>query len=150
MNINEYLQFLNDQYGVPPAKPVQNPQAGRTPSIKRLQPKTPQQPNNPISPQDKVKSKPYDYLVFTNKILKQGEIFRKKCYAIKCEAFESTNKIICKDKCDIQTCQQIIKTLKSSIGKCNNIPNQKLCRQRYVQLISAYQQKLSIILKKGK
>lgn len=160
--LEEYLKFIEEQqFGVPPQKPVQNPQPGRaiTPAMtkqKSVAPKT------PISPQQqKLKSVPnqtrdqqknnkktyFNYMVWTSKILKQGEIFRKNCYTSNCDQYEigTGDRRICKDRCDIETCKRVIKLLRASASKCSSSENPDLCRVRYAQLIPLYQAKLNKI-----
>ena len=103
MTLSKYLLFLNEQYGVAPKTTVQRPQDGR-PTYQK-QTRVPKVPNNPVPPQvikkkqlakKKMNSNQnkeqdqyeihqknpkayFNYIVWTSKILKQGEIFRKNC-----------------------------------------------------------------------
>jgi len=171
--ISKYLNYLNeDSFGVAPKKPVQNPQAGRATSVNRLQPKTPQAKNNPVSPQvqqqktvpkkdmnpiqnreqeKSVNTKQYfNYMIWTSKVIKQGEIFRKNCYSQNCgqHAAGTGDRRVCKDRCDVETCKKIIQMLRASIGKCGTSKDPEKCKQRYSTLIPLYQNKLNKISKK--
>ena len=56
VTIQDYLNFLNEQFGVIPNNPVKRPQASKTKSLKRLKPKNPKIPQAPLAP-DIVKKK---------------------------------------------------------------------------------------------
>jgi len=150
MNLQEYLYYLNDQtFGNPPPKPVRKPQPLRGPN--QVQSKIPNQPKPPLDPQTRGSVKNYfNYMVWTTKILRQGEIFRKNCYQNNCEQFEvgTSDRRICKDRCDIETCKKIIALLKASISKCQQSQDPNRCKQRYATLIPLYQQKLNNISRK--
>lgn len=178
MNISDYLKLLNEQtMGVNPNQPVRKPQASRPTTPNQIKPKVPKQPNNPVSPQvtqqkkvpqknmnpnqnmqqkkdeqnQKGTSKQYfNYMLWTSKILKQGEIFRKNCYGQNCSQFElgTGDRRICKDRCDIETCKKVIQLLQASVGKCSQSNNPEKCKQRYQTLIPLYRNKLNKISKK--
>lgn len=154
MKIQKYLEFIqNEQYGIPPKIPTQNPRAPMDPQS-RLQKNTPDKSMNQIknqSFQNKQHPKLYfNYMSWTTKILKQGEIFRKNCYLDNCEQFEigTGDRRICKDRCDIETCKRVIKLLQASISKCSQSNDPNKCKQRYMELIPLYKQKLNNISKK--
>jgi len=172
--LSNYLKFLNEQsMGVAPNRPVQRPQSGRKPNIKKST--TPQKPKTPLPPQViKQKQVPkknlnpiqnreqekatnqtnpkayFNYMVWTSKILKQGEIFRKNCYSQNCSEFEigTGDRRICKDRCDIETCKKVIALLRASMSKCSQAQDPNKCKQRYAQLIPLYQDKLNKISRK--
>lgn len=174
MTLSKYLNFLNEQYGVATKTPVQRPQAGR-PTYQK-QTRIPKTPNNPVPPQvikkkqvakKKMNSNQnkeqdqyeihqknpkayFNYMLWTSKILKQGEIFRKNCYEQNCSNFEigTGDRRVCKDRCDIETCKKIIALLRASIGKCKDSVDPQKCKVRYMQLIPLYQEKLNKISKK--
>jgi len=170
MNLTTYLNYINEQFGVAPKPSVRKPQASRPTSTKRLQPKTPKVSTAPVNPQtkkqqsipkntlDQIKNQAaqknpkayFNYMLWTTKILKQGEIFRKKCYSDNCEQFEAGtgDRRICKDRCDIETCKKVIQLLKTSISKCSQSQQPDKCKVRYMQLIPLYQDKLNKISKK--
>jgi hypothetical protein len=147
MNLVNYLNFLNEErFGNPPVKPVQNPQPLRGPN--QVKSKTPKQPGAPENPQEKAGPKQYfNYMVWTSKILKQGEIFRKNCYMNNCSQYGAGtgDRRICKDRCDIETCKKVIAMLRISMSKCKETQNPNACKQRYVTLIPLYQNKLNSI-----
>jgi len=147
MNLTKYLQFLEEQtFGNPPKPPVQKPQPARGPN--KVNPQAPKQPVAPVDPQTKGNPKQYfNYMLWTTKILKQGEIFRKNCYTNNCAQFQAGtgNRRICKDRCDIETCKKIIEMLKISMVKCKDSQNPDQCKQRYSTLIPLYQKKLNAI-----
>ena len=175
MILHKYLRFLNEQqYGVAPNTPVQKPQAGR--ATYQKQTRVPKVPINPVPPQvikkkqvakknmnpnqnreqdqyrpnQKTPKAYFNYMVWTSKILKQGEIFRKTCYNNNCGQFEvgTGDRRICKDRCDIETCKKVIALLKASVGKCSQSQFPDKCKVRYMQLIPLYQEKLNAISKK--
>jgi hypothetical protein len=89
-------------------------------------------------------------MLWTTKVLKQGEIFRKNCYTQNCAEFEigSGDRRVCKDRCDIETCKKVIALLRASMNKCSKSQFPEKCKVRYAQLIPLYQQKLNKISKK--
>jgi len=152
MNLNKYLKYLNEQkFGSQPPKPVQNPRAGLSTSIKRLQPKVPKQPKIPQAPTESVLHPGYfNYLVWTSKIVKQGEIFRNNCNSEQCGQFEvgTGDRRICKKRCEIEACKKVIALLKASADKCKDSMTPDKCKQRYFQLIPLYQNRLNKLSKK--
>lgn len=173
MNLSCYLNLLSEQkYGVAPNPPVQNPQGGRPAYQGAMQPNVPQAKPIPVPPQvtqqkqvpkknmnpvqnkeQEKKAGPksyFNYMLWTSKILKQGEIFRKNCYSDNCNQFEigTGDRRICKDRCDIETCKKVIALLRASIGKCKDSNYPDKCKVRYLQLIPLYQEKLNDISKK--
>jgi len=162
-NIDTYLNFLHEQqYGIQPPNPVQNPEPARATSVARLKPRVPKSNRTPVSPQErklrsvpedknKITSKSYfNYMTWTSKIIKQGEIFRTNCYADNCEqyALGTGDRRICKDRCDVETCKKILAMLRISMSKCSQAQNPNLCKVRYAQLIPLYQEKLTAISRK--
>jgi len=174
MNIVEnYLNFLQEQrFGVQPALPVQNPQAGR---VVVANPAVPMAPQNPVAPQYKQPSQQnlntvqkrakkeaeqqktrkhpiqyFNYMVWTTRIIKQGEIFRQNCYTDNCSQYDvgTGKRRLCKDRCDIETCKKIIKLLQISKSKCKDSETPDKCKVRYMQLIPLYQEKLNSISRK--
>jgi hypothetical protein len=152
--LNDYLDFLHEQIGVPPRPPVQNPQPSRATTADKVEPNTPVAKKPPVAPNVKIDySKPakayFNYMLWTTKIIKQGEVFRKKCYDDNCGQFEigTGDRRICKDRCDIETCKKILALLRISMSKCTGAKNPQLCRVRYAQLIPLYQDKLTNISK---
>lgn len=176
MNLTNYLSIIQNeqQYGLPPQRPVQNPRGANQPRIpKQKIPKIPQSPMDPQTKKlnqrpkrtmdqiknDKFKEEKnkqinpksyFNYMKWTSNIIKQGEIFRKNCYNDNCSQYQAGtgDRRICKDRCDIETCKRIIQLLKASINKCNQSNDPTKCKQRYQQLIPLYQQKLNKISKK--
>ena len=175
MILTNYLNFLNEQqYGIAPKRPIQRPQTVR--SSYQKQTRVPKVPQNPVPPQvikkkqvarknmnpeqnreqntynpNRTTPKAYfNYMLWTSRILKQGEIFRKNCYEQNCSQFEigTGDRRICKDRCDIETYKKVIALLKASISKCTTSMFPEKCRVRYMQLIPLYQEKLNIISKK--
>jgi hypothetical protein len=178
MNLHNYLQFLSEQsVGLPPQRPVQKP---RGPNQQRIpKPKVSKVPKIPMNPQEKkLSERPkrtadqikndafrkknnsvnkslnvktyFNYMVWTSKILKQGEIFRKNCYINNCHQFEvgTGDRRICKDRCDIETCKKVIQMLQVSQSKCAQSQNPDKCKMRYHQLIPLYKNKLNKISNK--
>lgn len=155
MNLQEYLDFLKEQrFGNQPPKPVQNPQAARGPNTQK--PKVPKQPSNPQAPGQKppagqqaqgTPSSYFNYMFWTSNVLKQGEIFRKACYQNNCsqQAAGSTERRLCNDRCDIESCKRIIGLLRASMSKCAQSKDPDKCKQRYATLIPLYQEKLNKI-----
>ena len=132
--------------GNQPKNPVQKPQPVRGPN--QVNPKAPQQADPYKTPDQKGQVKGYfNYMIWTSKILKQGEIFRRMCYQNNCVemAAGSGDRRVCKDRCDIETCKKIIGMLRVSMGKCAQSKDQDQCRQRYEMLIPLYQKKLNTI-----
>jgi len=154
--LNEYLNFLQEQFINPaPVTPVQNPMAMRAPSPERVTSQRPETPKPPTGPNVKLNyDKPvksyFNYMLWTSKIIKQGEIFRSNCYSANCSQHEpgTGDRRICKDRCDIETCKKIIAMLKISAPKCKDAKNPQLCKVRYAQLIPLYEQKLRVISSK--
>lgn len=148
IKLKTYLNYLNEQqFGINPPQPVQNPEPSRPTKFKQ-----PKQPSQPKVPQAKgVNPKAYfNYMVWTTKILKQGEIFRRNCYNDNCSEFQigTGKRRICKDRCDVEACKKVIQLLNASISKCNNSVDPDKCRQRYMTLIPLYQNKLRKISSK--
>lgn len=147
MKLKNYLNFLNEQkFGVAPPTPVQKPQASRPTSPKRVQPKVPKNPTAPEPPQNRSSKIAYfNYMLWTSKILKQGEIFRRMCYTNNCDQYEigTGDRRICKDRCDIESYKKVISLLRVSMSKCNSSEFPEKCRVRYMQLIPLYQEKLN-------
>jgi hypothetical protein len=150
MILSEYLQFLNEQrLGNQPPNPVKKPQPAKGPN--QIKSKVPKQPTKPINPQEQSKAKSYfNYMVWSTKIIKQGEIFRKSCYGNNCQQFAlgSGDRRVCKDRCDIETCKKIIAMLKASINSCDKSQNPEQCKRRFTELIPLYQKKLNMISSK--
>ena len=166
MKIKSYLEYLQEQvYGFPPVKPVQKPKAAKP---KQIQPKVPTAPKPPVSPQvtkqkntpkknmDQIKNQEpekksitayFNYMLWTTKIIKQGETFRKNCYNDNCAKFEigTGDRRICKSRCDVETCKKIIAMLKISMQKCSQSNDPQRCKIRYMQLIPLYEKKLNEI-----
>ena len=150
---------------------AQNVQTQQAPINKNVPPQKPVQPpkevpvNKPVpKPVDKSQQKPqpqpqdeqpkkaapkayFNYMAWSSKILKQGEIFRKQCYTNNCDqhAAGTGDRRICKDRCDIETCKKVIALLKASQGKCATTNDPKKCKERYMYLIPLYQEKLNKI-----
>ena len=147
MILNDYLNFLNEQrMGNQPVNPVQKPQPAR--GSNQVKSKVPGQPQAPVNPQEKASPKGYfNYMVWTTKVLKQGEIFRRVCYQNNCQQFAggSGDRRVCKDRCDIETCKKVIGMLRISMGKCAQAKEPDKCKQRYSTLIPVYQKKLNTI-----
>jgi len=153
-NLDNYLDFIQELIGVTPKPPVQRPQPARATSAERAQPNTPDAKKPPVAPNVKVDyNKPakayFNYMLWTTKIIKQGEVFRKNCYDNNCGQFAlgTGDRRICKDRCDVETCKKILSLLRISMSKCNSAQNPQLCRVRYAQLIPLYQEKLTNISK---
>jgi len=165
--LSTYLNFLNEQqFGQPPENPPQN----RRP--KHYYPGKPRQvagkPQNPLPPGEKERqpvsnTNPpednkgipspknyFNYMVWTAKVLKQGETFRNQCYGENCGQFAvgTGDRRICKDRCDIETCKRVIQLLQASVGKCKDSMNPAQCKRRYEMLIPLYREKLNKISKK--
>lgn len=169
MIINDYLYFLQEQqFGVQPKRPVQNPRGKYRKSMKRLQPKTPKARDNPSAPrmpspaerqaqEDAVmqssrlnKGQYFNYMVWAAKLSKQGEIFKRNCYEDNCAEMGvgSGERRLCKDRCDIEAYKKIIQMLQISINRCANSATPDQCRIRFKQLIPVYQEKLNALSKK--
>ena len=153
-NLDKYLNLIQELIGVPPKHPVQNPQPSRATTAAKIAPNIPKAKKPPIAPNIKLDyNKPakayFNYMLWTTKIIKQGEIFRKNCYEENCGQFAlgTGDRRICKDRCDIETCKKILSMLRISMSKCNSAQNPQLCKVRYAQLIPLYQEKLNNISK---
>lgn len=53
MTLREYLDYLNEQFGIPPQRPVQKPRGSRPKTPRMAQPKIPKVPVAPVNPQMK-------------------------------------------------------------------------------------------------
>lgn len=109
-------------------------------------PKQPKQIQQDNGHQQKVNPKSFfDYMTWTSKIIKQGEIFRNNCDQSNCNQYQigTAEKRICKNRCTIEGYKKIIQMLKVSMNKCSqsNVPQK--CQFRYRTLIPLYQEKLN-------
>jgi hypothetical protein len=167
----KYLNFLFEEFGFPPNLPVQKPRPSRFKTAKQMKPRTIQINKVPLPP-DQIKKKQiakkklpvvlqnnvnesntkqyFNYMMWVSTIVKQGEVFKKKCYADNCDNFEigTREKRLCKYRCKIESYRRVVQLLKKSVSKCKNSQNPQKCRSRYYSLIPQYELKINEMTKK--